>query len=149
MTNERSAAEQIEQLLADGVITERKYDHYGLDVFVVDGCEYAYAETEGAADDAAEAYIEDTVWAFRSGFLLDYMPKGMTERAISVLQEDLCEGANECLTAMIKCTGKWDKFVDRAMSDRGRGPLLSPYDGEECDSDDVGLPSGGYAYRLD
>jgi hypothetical protein len=150
MTNERSAAEQIEQLVNEGTITKGKWDHYGLDTYKAeDGCTYAYAEDDEVADEAAETYIDDMVWSFRSGFLMAYLPKGMTEKVVSVLQEDLCEGANEALKGMIQCTGKWDKFVRDAISSVGRRPLLSQYDGEEQDSDDVGLPAGGYAYRID
>lgn len=149
MSNERSAAEQIEVLLNDGTVSEGRWDHYGLPTYEVDGKTYAYAESDEVADEATKAYISETVWAFRSGFLLDYLPKGMSERAISILQEEMCESANDILKAMVECAGKWDEFVQDAISADGRGHFLSSYDGEEQDSDDVGLPAGGYAYRID
>lgn len=68
MTNERSAAEQIEQLVTDGTIAECRWGHYGLPTYTIDGCTYAYAESDEEADEAAKAYIADSVWASCIGF---------------------------------------------------------------------------------
>jgi len=126
--------------------SRRKWDHYGLPVYEMNGQEWAYAPDNIEADRAAKKYILDTVWAFRPEFLLGFMPHGMTIDAIKAIQEKY-EDANGPLLALIR---NKKKFVSDAISADGRGHFLSPYDGEERDAVDIGgLPSRrGYAYRV-
>ena len=125
-----------------------KYDHYGLPIYKLpDGTEWAHASSDAAADRAAKEYILGSVWAFRSKFLLDHMPKGMTIEAIEAIQAQ-SEDANEPLLALIKNKAK---FVKEAISADGRGHFLSHYNGEEETPDRVdGLESlrKGYVYRV-
>lgn len=141
-------ADSIETLLANREIKLQPWDHYGLKVYTTELApgEYAYAATDEEADDAARAYIADSVWAFLPEFLLDYLPAGIPIKVIRLLQEE-CEDANEPLIDMIKGQGKWDRFLNDALAAAGREHFLSSYDGRELFGEDVGLASG-YAYRI-
>ena len=81
--------------------------------------------TDEEADKAVRENIEELVWAFTPSFLQAHT--GVTIEAIAKIQE-LCEGANEPLTAMIK---DFDYFVEDAVKCYGRGHFLAPYDCEE------------------
>ena len=81
--------------------------------------------TDEEADEAVREDIEQMVWAFTPSFLRTHT--GVTIEAIAKIQE-MCEGANEPLTAMIK---DFDHFVDDAVNCDGRGHFLAPYDHEE------------------
>ena len=81
--------------------------------------------TDEEADKAVREEIEESVWAFTPSFLRVHT--GVTIEAIAKIQE-MCEGANEPLTAMIK---DFDHFVDDAVSCDGRGHFLARYDHEE------------------
>ncbi len=82
-------------------------------------------KTDEEADEAAREYILDSVWAFRPGFLVYYMPEGVSEEVIQAVQGSRC---NAALLAMIE---DQDHFVSEAISADGRGHFLSTYDGEE------------------
>ncbi len=81
--------------------------------------------TDEEADEAVREEIEEMVWAFNASFLQAHT--GVTIEAIAKIQE-MCEGANEPLTAMIK---DFDHFVEDAVSCDGRGHFLASYDHEE------------------
>ena len=81
--------------------------------------------TDEEADEAVREEIEELVWAFNASFLQAHT--GVDANAIEKIQE-MCESANEPLTAMIK---DFDHFVDDAVSCDGRGHFLAPYDHEE------------------
>jgi hypothetical protein len=91
------------------------------------------------ADAACTERIEDSVWAFRSGFLSG--ATGLDERVFEALQ-DRCESANEAITALINGSCGMKHFVEQAMAADGRGHFLSPYDGEEYEYEDW------YIYRI-
>ena len=82
--------------------------------------------TEEEAEEKAAEYIRESVWAFNSWFLLDYVPEGVTTEAIEKLQEH-CEGANDPLLSMIE---DFDEFVSDAIAADGLGHFLSSYDGD-------------------
>jgi len=91
--------------------------------------------TEEEADKAAREYILDSLWAFKPSFILDHMkstPEGyeyeMLEKAISRMQNDLCESCNALVLALIYDI---DLFIENAISADGRGHFLGLYDGEE------------------
>lgn len=99
---------------------EAQYDYDNHDYLVY---------TDEEADEAVRDYIEESVWAFTPSFLqahTDHRAR-VTIEAIAKLQE-MCEDANEPLTAMIK---DFDAFVEDAVSCDGRGHFLAPYDHEE------------------
>jgi hypothetical protein len=95
---------------------EAQYDYDNHDYLVY---------TDEEADEAVREYIEEMVWAFNASFLQAHT--GVDADAIEKIQE-MCEGANEPLTAMIK---DFDHFVEDAVSCDGRGHFLAPYDHEE------------------
>tara|TARA_B100001094_G_C18120311_1_gene766472 strand:- start:685 stop:1149 length:465 start_codon:yes stop_codon:yes gene_type:complete len=81
--------------------------------------------TDEEADEAVRDYIEESVWAFNASFLQAHT--GVDAEAIEKIQE-MCESANEPLTAMIK---DFDYFVKDAVNCDGRGHFLAGYDHEE------------------
>lgn len=111
-------------------LSGENYDHYGLTVFSLGGKEYAIG-TEDEADEAAEAYIKDTVWAFNASFIASHIGHGELEEMIQGFQEAKCEDANEVILNMIESMGDWDDFVGSAIGADGRGHFMSSYDGHE------------------
>ena len=81
--------------------------------------------TDEEADEAVREDIEEMVWAFTPSFL--WAHTGVSIEAIAKLQE-MCEDANEPLTAMIK---DFDHFVEDAVKCDGRAHFLASYDHEE------------------
>ena len=126
----------IEALLNYG---DEEYDHYGMPVFRIDGCEYAIG-TDEEADEAVKENIKESVWAFNAEFLAGYIAGGeLTADDINRLRGDRCEDCNE---ALLKLIDDFDDFVEGAVSSDGRGHFLSPYDGEEIEEGDY------YLYRV-
>ena len=82
--------------------------------------------TDEEADELAYEYIADSVWAFSPSFLSAHT--GVDSGTLKTIQEELCEGANEAITAMIK---DFDYFVEDAVRCDGRGHFLAAYDHEE------------------
>jgi hypothetical protein len=112
-------------------LSEERYDHCGLTRFSLGSKEYAIG-TDSEADEAAQEYVKDSVWAFRASFILSEcdLPSEL-EDAITAFQSDKCEGANDALLALVeKCTTLED-FTQSAISSDGRGNFLSGYDGDE------------------
>lgn len=106
--------------------------------------------SEREADKAAKEYVLDSLWAFRASFIANFADlDDATEKAIEKMQREMSEDANPLIRRIIG-ESNLNKFVKTAIQADGRGHFLSPYDGEEVDSDDVpGLPKGKLAYRLD
>jgi len=77
------------------------------------------------ADERAEEYILDSVWAFNPSFLSYHTD--IDEEVFKLLQ-DKCEGSNDAILRMIKDK---DYFVEDAINSDGRGHFISFYDGEE------------------
>jgi|TARA_R100000081_G_C4813503_1_gene172990 hypothetical protein len=81
--------------------------------------------TDEEADERAEEYILESLWAFNPSFLSAH--SDIDESVFELLQEK-CEDANEAIFTMIKdVTG----FIYDAISADGRGHFISHYDGEE------------------
>jgi hypothetical protein len=76
----------------------------------------------------AKERILDSIWAFRSDFLIYYLKGELTTKHIERIQKDLCEDANEVFKALLDDE---DRFVSDAISTDGYGHFLSHYDGEE------------------
>ena len=129
--------------------SELSYGHYGLPVWEVDGAEYALAASDEDAQAAAEANIEEMVWAFNAEFICGQcnLPHEIAP-AIRAWQEKECEGANDALKSMVEthCPGGLhgsNSFSEDAIRADGRGHFLSGYDGEEIE-----LDGNAYAYRI-
>lgn len=123
-------------------LTEETYDHYGLTRFSLGNQEYAIG-TDSEADEAAQEYVKDTVWAFNASFILSEcdLPQEL-EDAIKAFQSDKCESANDALLALVEKCSSLEDFTQSAISADGRGHFLSPYDGNEDEAGDF------YVYRL-
>ena len=93
--------------------------------------------TNSEADKRTKEQIEESLWAFNTGFILNHSNLSewneRTEKAFEKMQEDLCESANEIVKAIIT---DMDEFVSDAISADGRGHFLAGYDGEENEQDE-------------
>lgn len=103
--------------------------------------------TDEEADEAAEDYIKETLWAFNADFILEHTSvyeettAHEDEEIINALREmqgKLCESANALVKALISDI---DKFIEDAIDADGRGHFLSSWDGIENKSGDF------YIYR--
>ena len=85
--------------------------------------------TDEEADEKAEIYISESVWAFNAGFIINHskLPYEAIEM-VEGFQSAKCEDANDTILALID---DFDEFVSDAISADGRGHFLSSYDGEE------------------
>jgi hypothetical protein len=85
--------------------------------------------TDEEADEKAEIYISETVWAFNASFIINHsnLPYEAIEM-VQAFQREKCEDANETILALIN---DFDEFVSDAISADGRGDFLSSYDGKE------------------
>ena len=104
---------------------------------VVDGMEYLVL-TDGEANEKAQEYIEEPLWAFDAGFILETCGRDSSSniiRSLRNMQEDSCEGCNDFIRALVDGTCGIDEFVDQAIIADGRGNFLSSYDGEEGEQD--------------
>ena len=100
---------------------------------VVDGFEYLVL-TDGEANEAAAAYIADSLWAFNAEFILEAcgLDSGSNvARSLRQIQKDSCEGCNDFIYALVDRTCGIDEFTEEAILADGRGHFLSSYDGEE------------------
>jgi len=94
--------------------------------FEAEGNEYLVL-TDDEADRRTADYIKESVWAFNPSFLVGYLPEGVDEDVIKILQEKY-EGANEAIYNMIDDI---DQFVEDAICADGRGHFLSTWNGHE------------------
>ena len=118
-------------------------DVYGLPVVERDGERFAYAENDEAADVAARGAILESLWAFRSEFLADYVPalgNDKARAAFDKMREALCEDANELVRSMVG--DRLDELVTDAIGADGRGHFLASYDGDEVEE------GNAYLYRI-
>jgi hypothetical protein len=97
--------------------------------------------TDEKADEHVREEIEELVWAFNASFLQAHT--GVDANAIEKIQE-MCESANEPLTAMIK---DFDWFVEDAVRHDGRGHFLAGYDHEERYEDYLSVVRNGRCYE--
>lgn len=116
------------------------------ETFEIIGQEYKVL-TDEEADEAAADYIKDSLWAFNANFILEHTAasEDTTARedeeiikALRMVQENICEGANALVKALISDI---DTFIEDAIDADGRGHFMSSYDGEEHES------NGFYIYR--
>jgi len=81
--------------------------------------------TDKEANEKAEEYIKDSVWAFNSSFLASH--SGIDESVFKLLSEK-CEDSNDAILSMIK---DFDDLVSDAISSDGRGHFVANYDHDE------------------
>ena len=96
---------------------------------VIDGLEYLVL-TDGEADEKAQEYIEDSLWAFNADFILDACGLDSGSNVIESLrkmQEKSCEGCNDFIRAIVDGTRGIDRFVEQAIEADGRGQFLSHF----------------------
>lgn len=117
-------------------VEEARHQHGDLWTVEYDGCTYAIG-TEDEARAAAEAYIKDTLWAFRPEFLAQYATGTMRARWIEEIIGDRCEDANDDITDIIG--DNLADLIDDAISSDGLGHFLNTYDGEH---EEVTSPAG-------
>ena len=116
-------------------------DGYDENIAEVENREYMVL-TDEEADQVASDYINESVWAFNSDFIirhcdvLDY--DDASEKVVKAIQEQ-CESGNE---AMKKLINDMDEFVQDAIEADGRGHFISSYNGEEYEAGDY------YIYRM-
>lgn len=127
-----SIEEQPIEDLVHYLVTEWEGDdtYYDYDaVYTIGDGEYLILDDE-AADELAKKYILDTLWAFNSSFLENYLCDGMlTADQITALRGDSCESINDAFLAMLG--DKKEQFVEDAILSDGRGHFISSYDGNE------------------
>lgn len=106
------------------------YEVFGLQ-FYETGSEEWMVGDEDTAKEAARSKVKEDVWACRAGFLSE--GTGISDRAISAIQESMYEDASEPLQKIVDATwdGGIDGFADDVIKADGRGHTLSGYDGEE------------------
>lgn len=109
------------------------------DYFEIGNREYKIL-TDEEADDTAKEYIEDTLWAFEVGFIIDHCEAfahltgkecDTIGEALREVQGKLYESANPLIKALIS---DFDGFVSDAITCDGRGHFISPYNGEEYEA---------------
>lgn len=138
-----ATAQAINQAIGEDTsspIDWERYSHYGLPVFSASGCEYAFAQSDNVADEAATEAIKQSLWAFNSDFLAG--ETDLPSEVFAALSHD-CESANDSILALVEKTCGLDSLVNSAIGADGRGHFLSPYD-----SDEIEVPGGGYLYRI-
>lgn len=122
-------------------------EHHGLRMVVVDGEEFAVADTEEQAEKASLSAARESLWAFNSDFIGSFLELSSSQTAaIQKMQGELCEGAQEIIALLLG--DRADEFLSDAVSIDGRGHFLSPYDSEERDGGEVSPAlQGKLAYR--
>ena len=104
---------------------------------VVDGMEYLVL-TDEEANEKAQEYIEDSLWAFKAEFILETCELDSSSNVTHSLREmlgGLCEKCNDFIRALIEGTCGIDAFVEAAILADGRGQFLNTYDGKEGEQD--------------
>ena len=92
--------------------------------------------TEEEADERCKDYILDTLWAFNTSFLTNYIScenryeDRDLEKSLVTLQE-LCETSNVVIKLLVG--NRIDELIEDAISTDGRRVFLASYDGEEIE----------------
>lgn len=86
--------------------------------------------TDEEADEKAEEYITDSLWAFNPSFLAS-MTDFDEEVFQAISDNGKCESNNDVIFNTIKKTCGIEDFVTAAIQADGRGHFMSSYDGEE------------------
>lgn len=116
-------------------LAEKEYWDYENQMAIMeDGSEYLVL-TDEEADEQAEIEIKNSLWAFIPKFIIEHMANveytKSLEDAISQMQANLCENANDIVAAMVDDV---EEFCDDAIIADGRGHFIAWYDGEEIET---------------
>jgi len=96
--------------------------------------------TEDEANRKAREYIEDSLWAFNTDFIIDHSDlSSEAEEMVRSFQSTKCESANDTIRSLIK---DMDEFVQDAIDADGRAHFLNTYNGDEDEQD------GFFIYRV-
>lgn len=96
------------------------------------GREEYFVLTALEADEKAEEYIENSLWAFKASFIIEQCGLHQSgAESLEIMQYKACEGANDFILSLIEKTCGINDFVDAAISADGRGHFLSGYGGKE------------------
>lgn len=89
--------------------------------------------TDEEADDTAKERIEDSLWAFNTDFLRQFLPEPTQDHAEEILAplREKCEDANEAIKALVNWDENSSDIVEEAIIWDGRGHFISSYDNEE------------------
>lgn len=110
-----------------------------------DECTFEYGReeylvcTEEEADERCEDYILDTLWAFNTSYIMnyidtrtDYDEKSLRKCLVAI--QELCEDSNYLIKLLVG--NRLGEFIDDAISTDSRGHYLASYDGEEIEEGD-------------
>lgn len=104
---------------------------YDSDTLTAHGDNYLVCTSEEADTKVYES-IAESLWAFHAPFIA--IACGLPSEAAEMIlshQEQLCEGANLTIRALIDNSCGLDDFVENAIGADGRGHFLNSYDGNE------------------
>lgn len=96
--------------------------------------------TDEMADKRVREYIRESLWAFKSEFILEHSKVELPVIYLEELQGQTCESCNELVFALLE---DFDEFVKDAVKADGRGHYIAQYDGKE-----IKLENGLYMYRV-
>ena len=110
-----------------------------------DECTFEYGKqeylvlTEEEADERCKDYILDTLWAFNTSYIMnyidtrtDYDEKSLRKCLVAI--QELCEDSNYLIKLLVG--NRLGEFIDDAISTDSRGHYLASYDGEEIEEGD-------------
>lgn len=110
-----------------------------------DECTFEYGRgeylvcTDEEADERCEDYILDTLWAFNTSYIMNYIDTHTDYddnnlRKCLVAIQELCEDSNYLIKLLVG--NRLGEFIDDAISTDSRGHYLASYDGEEIEEGD-------------
>lgn len=109
---------------------EINQSNYNENLFEYGNQEYLVL-TDDEADEATKEYIEESVWSFKTDFIIqhsDALDYDEASRDIVKAILEKCEAGNEALKKLID---DMDEFVEDAIDSDGRGAFLATYDSNE------------------
>lgn len=103
---------------------------------VLDALGYSDDDIAASADpdDEDDPYHEASIEDDPEEWFYVFMGMSLTDWIAD--QQNKAEGANDIFFQIIDGQGRFDEFVDEAISADGRGHFISSYDGEENEQDD-------------
>lgn len=110
-----------------------------------DECTFEYGRgeylvcTDEEADERCEDYILDTLWAFNTSYIMNYIDTrtDYDDRSLHkclVAIQELYEDSNYLIKLLVG--NRLGEFIDDAISTDSRGHYLASYDGEEIEEGD-------------
>ena len=109
-------------------IKREDWDHFGLYVFSINNKEYSIG-TDGECNRAVHECIVNSVWAFKSWFLANYLE--VETEVVEKVQKACSEDCNDLFVEFLEAKEVLNEFVGDAVRSDGRGHFLSQYDSNE------------------